>query len=85
MRTSPEVRSELRRRLHDGAQRTYWLVEFDGQCPPVREPFLAPSDEDALERAIDVAEGEVFEIWEGDRLVRRWIMSENTGRSFAPR
>lgn len=85
MTTPQDVRSQLRRRLRSPAQRTYWLIEFDGLQPPRREPFFAPSDEVALERAIDVAEGEIFEVWEGERLVRRWTASRAPGRSFTPR
>jgi hypothetical protein len=85
MATPQQVRSQIRRRLHAGAQRTYWLVEIQGPRQSEREAFLAPSDADALERALDVAEGEVFEVWQGDRLVRRWTLDDLDSRSFAPR
>jgi hypothetical protein len=83
--TPQDVRSELRRRLHGDTQRTYWLVEFQGSIPPLREAFLASSDGDALERALDVAEGDRFEVWEGERLVRRWTLAEKESRSFTRR
>ena len=82
MATPLDVKAKIRQRLHDPRQRTYWLVEFEGAGPPDREAFLAPSDDVALDRALDVAEGEFFELWEGERLVRRWSLSAPAGRSF---
>lgn len=85
MPTVQHVRTQLRRRLHGRAQRTYWLVEFDASGAASREAFTAPSDAEALERALDVVEGEAFTLLEGERLVRQWTMAEDEGRSFAPR
>jgi hypothetical protein len=85
MAASLEIRSALHRRLHAAPQRTYLLVEFDGSGAPAAETFPAASDGEALERALEVAEGSAFEVWEGARFVRRWTMSDPDSRSFSPR
>ena len=46
----------------------YRLVEYDRSGRAVSEAFDAPSDDEAIERVVDVAEG-WFELWRGSVLV----------------
>lgn len=52
-----------------GGQLLYRLVErfADGGC--MVEEFIAPNDAEALERALDVAETDTVELWNGERRV----------------
>lgn len=55
-----------------GPNLTYRLVEKgpSGEC--ASETFVAPDDAEALERALDVCDGALNELWRDDLLIRRW-------------
>lgn len=52
-----------------GLELRYRLVERTADGGFMVEEFTAPSDEIALERALDVAEGGAIELWRGERLI----------------
>lgn len=50
----------------------YRLIEFATDGSRCVEGFVAPDDEVALARALEVAEGPMAELWRGGDLIRRW-------------
>lgn len=68
------LRPGLENRPFAGAystQRRYRLLEFQLQGEPSVEEFLAPDDNEALQRVLRVLPEHAFELWCGRRLVRR--------------
>lgn len=57
----------------DPTQRRYRLLEFRLQGGPSVEEFVAPDDEEALQRVLTVLPEHAFELWCGRRLVRRCL------------
>lgn len=67
-----ETRGSLQPAVPLARLRQYRLVEFAPDGRPCVEGFVAPDDEVALARALDVAQGPTAELWRGGELIQRW-------------
>ncbi|WP_068878897.1 MULTISPECIES: hypothetical protein [unclassified Phenylobacterium] len=57
---------------HPFPQSAYTLVERQRCGAPLRETFVAPTQDEAIARAESVLDGGDAELWKGSHLVRRW-------------